>query len=122
MQKSFFLLLIPVIFGACASEPTKVMPTATDLVGHWRVIAGKRDSMPTVMLNDKTFDFTATEITTLLPMNASDSVSISSFTFDGDSVICPAFTANFKVASLGKDTMVLFTRLAKQQFMLTLVK
>jgi hypothetical protein len=120
MQKSFFFLSIIALFGACATEPKEILPTATDLVGHWEVIAGKRDSMPTIMLNEKTFDFTASEVSTLLPMNASDSVSKSPFTFDGDSLVCPAFTANFKVVSLRKDTMVLFTRLQNQQFMLTL--
>jgi hypothetical protein len=110
MQKSVFFLFIIVFFGACATEPKEVLPTANDLLGHWQVVAGKRDSMATTMLNDKTFDFTANEISTLLPMNASDSVSKSPFTFDGDSLVCPAYTANFKVVSLRKDTMVLFTR------------
>jgi hypothetical protein len=120
MQKSFFILFILAFLGACATEPKEVLPTATDLIGHWQVIAGKRDSMPTMMLNDKTFDFTANEISTLMPMNVSDSISKSPFTFDGDSLRCPAFTANFKVVSLRQDTMVLFTRLQNQQFMLTL--
>ena len=122
MQKSFFLFCITLVAISCATEPKEVLPTATDLAGHWQVVAGKRDSTATQMLNGKTFDFSATEISTLLPMNDADSVSKSSFSFDGDSILCPQFTANFKVVALKNDTMTLFTRLQNHQFMLTLVK
>jgi hypothetical protein len=121
MQKSFIFLSVILLFAACASEPKEILPNAADLLGHWEIVEGKRDSMPTSMLNGKTFDFTETDVTTELPMTMSDT-SKSAFTFDGDSLHCAAFSANFKVASLHNDTMVLFTRLEKYQFMLTLLK
>jgi hypothetical protein len=121
MQKISFFLCVTLAAISCASEPKEILPTATDLVGHWEIVAGKRDSTTTQMLNGKTFDFSATEISTLLPMNEADSISTSSFSFDGDSIVCPKFTANFKVVALKNDTMTLFTRLQNHQFMLTLV-
>lgn len=104
------LFVVAFLISSCQTEPKDAISAAT-IAGKWTIIAAKRDSFPTAMLNGAYIDIKTDQLVTSLPLLDTTDASSSPFTMFGDSMSCPNLQTYFKFKKRHDTLDATFTNL-----------
>lgn len=119
MIKSFSTFLSIIILFMIFSSCDSTAETNKQLQSNWMIIKAVRNGRMTSTLQDGIIRFWHNDS---IETNIFGGISKSSYLIDKNTIVSDSELPNFIVNSIGKDTLILETKIKKYQFSFTLIK